>query len=172
MRKKAEQGITLMALVITVAVLLIIASIGINAGTDIIKKAQLESIKTNMLLIQAKAKEYVEEVSFKKGPGDTTNNIEQIRSEIYEKKYGLAKPGDSPGEVSQLVGSLQNSDNIVYYYVQQKALETAGLNNVTEGKGTGYYVVGFDETNLKVEVYNTVGFDNKHSLTEIEQIEE
>ena len=62
---KKENGITLIALGVTIIVLLIIASIGVYSGKETIKKAQLEEMRTNMLLIQAKSKEYVEEANFK-----------------------------------------------------------------------------------------------------------
>ena len=56
---KKENGITLIALGVTIIVLLIIASIGVYGGKETIKKAQLEEMRTNMLLIKAKSKEYV-----------------------------------------------------------------------------------------------------------------
>ena len=65
MKVKNNKGITLIALTITIIILLILASITIYSGKESIKKAQLESLKTNMLLIKAKAKEYVEQASFK-----------------------------------------------------------------------------------------------------------
>ena len=46
-----KNGVTLVTLVITIIVLLIIASISIYVGTDIIKKANLQNINTNMMLI-------------------------------------------------------------------------------------------------------------------------
>ena len=51
---KSEKGITLVILVSTVIILLIIAGVGIGTGLNIMKKASVESLKTNMLLLQAK----------------------------------------------------------------------------------------------------------------------
>ena len=79
MKQKKENGMTLIALAITIIVLAIIAAISITAGGNVIRASQLESLKTNMLLIQAKTKEYVEEVSFKRGPVHEAD-IENIRS--------------------------------------------------------------------------------------------
>ena len=64
---KENRGVTLLALVITIVVMIIIAGIAVYTGTDTIKKAKLEELKTNMLLIEAKAKGLVEEVNFKIG---------------------------------------------------------------------------------------------------------
>ena len=51
-----DKGITLASLVITIIVLLIIASIAIYYGTEAIKKANVENIRTNMLLINSQIK--------------------------------------------------------------------------------------------------------------------
>ena len=44
---KKNKGVTLVALAITIVVLLIIAGISIYAGKDTIKRANLESLRTN-----------------------------------------------------------------------------------------------------------------------------
>ena len=63
MKKINEQrGITLIALVITVILLLIIGGISITKGSDLVEKSKVETIETNMLTIKAKAKEYAENV--------------------------------------------------------------------------------------------------------------
>ena len=86
---KKQKGITLIALTITIIVMIIIASITIYAGIDLIQQAKLQDLVTNMLLIQAKAKEYVEEVSFKIGvtsgvdATEVQNRTNQARTEIY-----------------------------------------------------------------------------------------
>lgn len=63
MNIKRNNGVTLVALIVTVIILLIIAGIATYSGIGIIRNANLEALKTNMLLIEAKAKEYVEEVN-------------------------------------------------------------------------------------------------------------
>ena len=62
-----NRGITLVALVVTIIVLLILAGIGINTGISSMEKVKLEELKTNMLLIEAKARECVEEANFRMG---------------------------------------------------------------------------------------------------------
>ena len=80
---KEEKGVTLIILVVTIIVLLILAVITINGGTDVIDKSSLEGLKTNMLLIQTKAKEYVENAKFQLGikPEEATETMkEKIRA--------------------------------------------------------------------------------------------
>lgn len=53
---REQKGVTLIVLVVTIIVLLILAAITMYGGTDMIDKSRLEGLKTNMLLIQTKAK--------------------------------------------------------------------------------------------------------------------
>ena len=71
---KKNEGITMLVLVITVILLLILSGISINTGNNIIKRANLENLKTNMLLIEVKGKEYVENANYDLGikPNEAT----------------------------------------------------------------------------------------------------
>ena len=51
-----QSGITLVALIITVILMLILLSVGVKFGTDAIQQTKIEDIKTNMLSIKARAK--------------------------------------------------------------------------------------------------------------------
>ena len=131
MDQKREKGVTLIALAITIVVLLIIAGISIKGGTSAIKMAQLEELKTNMLLIQAKGRQYVEDVNFKIGiepDKKTTEEKADIRRQVYEEEAKLRKAEDVPAN--------------------------------------------FGITDLSVEVYNTIGYDENYSLTDIDKIQE
>lgn len=169
MNIRNENGVTLIALIITIIVMLIIAGIGIYAGQDSIKKAQLESLKTNMLLIKAKTKEYVEQVNFKAGPTNDQSKAEVARKEIYVDSGKLTKISDAPSEVQNEVGKLNLQNDKQNYYAPREALDNMGLNQVSTGEGN-YYIISFDENNISVEIYNTSGYQNKYSLTEIDQL--
>ena len=78
---KNNKGITMIALVITIVLLLILAGISMQSGSDIIKKSELENIKTNMLLIKVKGKEYVESANFNLG-----TKIETVTAEEKTKR--------------------------------------------------------------------------------------
>ena len=165
---KENRGVTLLALVITIVVMIIIAGIAVYTGTDTIKKAQLEELKTNMLLIEAKAKGLVEEVNFKIGltkPEDEgyQEKKDSAEQEVYvngaklEKATNISAPSSIP--VSQC------------YEVTQDTMNAWGLDGLELEEGE-YYLIKFDDTNATVEVYNTLGYDGKYSLTEIDSIEE
>ena len=164
---RKERGVTLVALVITVVVLLIIASIAVYSGSDTVRKAKLEELRTNMLLIEAKAKGLVEEVNFKIGltkPEDTeyAGKKEQAENEVYggvglEKATDVSAPSAIP--VSEC------------YKVTDATLQNWGLEDMEKEEGEEY-LIKFDDVNATVEVYNTLGYNGKYSLTEIDNIEE
>ena len=158
---RSEKGITLVALGVTIIVLLIIASIGVYGGKETIKRAELEEMRTNMLLIQAKSKEYVEEANFKIGKSTDEAKITEIRKQIYETEAklepatGIKAPSEIP--VSEC------------YKVTSEAMKEWGLDKV-QLKNKEYYLIKFDDSNATVEIYNTLGYDEKYSLTEIDNI--
>ena len=159
-----NKGITLVALIITIVVMMIIAGIAVNEGSESIEIANLESKKTNMLLIKAQAKKYVEEVNYRFGIKPENLSEEQknsIRIEIYETQGKLQKASEAG------ITTPSGVDISKCYYVTQESLENMGLNQVSLQNNEKYYV-SFDEENVSVEVYNTEGFKGKYSLTDIE----
>lgn len=166
-KKEKTKGITLIALAVTIVVLLIIAGISIQGGTKAIKMAKLEEIKTNMLLIQAKARQYVEEVNFKIGiepDKKTPEEKEAIRNEVYTGEAKLEK-------AENVLEKFAITDTSTCYWLTQEAQENWGLDKI-EVKEEEAYLIQFDETNLTVEVYNTLGYNNAYSLTAIDNLEE
>lgn len=80
MKKTNNKGITLIALVITIIIMMILVSIGICYLVKVISKENVENIRTNMLLINAKAKEYCEEANFKLGTGSVPENEDELNT--------------------------------------------------------------------------------------------
>ncbi len=78
---KNEKGISMIMLVIMVIVMLILAGIIIYGGTSAISSAKKQSIYTNMLLIQAKARTINDKVSFGEAQyiGTQLTNSEEIK---------------------------------------------------------------------------------------------
>lgn len=179
MKEENQKGITLIALVVTIIVLLIIAAIGISGGKDKIRRANLESLKTNMMLIEAKARECVEEANFKLGPNaKEIEKIEEIRQSVYEnendKSAKLEKLADLESEFEEqginIPSEITSSENEILYCVTEEALEKWGLNKIEVEPGE-VYLIKFNEVEATVEVYNNIGFNNKYSLTDISDIE-
>lgn len=164
MNIKQEKGITLAALVVTIIVLLIIAGIGIDYGRDTIQKAHLEELETNMLLIKAKAKGLVEEANTKIGLPTASDYAEKqtsVRQELYIGTAGMVK-------VDTALSGIPQADNL--YEVTKNTLSNWGLDDIKLEENEKY-IVKLDDVGTEVEVYNTIGYDGKYSLTDIENIE-
>lgn len=171
MNLRKKEGITLVALVVTVILLGILASIGAYYGNEVIKNANLESLKTDMLLIQAKAKEYVEEVNFLMGPSKDEAKKQEAIQKIYIDEVGLIKADDSSLNLSIPQGS--GIDLSVCYYVTQEALQHMGLDKIElDNDEKEAYLIQFNEEEAKVvNIYNTLGYKGVYSLSELEEIE-
>ena len=163
MKVKNNKGITLIALTITIIILLILASITIYSGKESIKKAQLESLKTNMLLIKAKAKEYVEQASFKNGVN---------KSEISEEAKNELKGKEANASDYSKQKITINGGEILYKLTSDN-LKEMGLKDVKLGSNEEY-LVKYNIKDVTVEVYNTSGYENNgttvYSLSELEKI--
>ncbi len=170
MKIKENKGITLVALVITIIILLIIAGIGINYGTDTIRRANLEELRTNMLLIEAKAKGLVEEANFQYGP-QQDGDLSSIRSSIYVSENKMEVSNNIQSVNIDIPSSIPIGDNV--YVMTEETYTLWGMEDIYNEleKGEGY-LISFDEENATLEVYNTLGYNGKYSLTEIDSIEE
>lgn len=165
MKIRKENAITLISLAITVIVILIISSVATYSGKEIIRKGKLEELRTNMLLIQAKAKEYVEDANFKMGLAPDETRKEEVRESVYVDGAKLEK-------VNAQEYGIDNSS--VCYKVTKETLNIWGLDKI-ELKDNEDYLIAFDDENATVEIYNTKGFvddngDTRNSLTDIEKI--
>ena len=174
-----NRGITLVSLMVTIVILIIIASISINIGSNMIKKAGLEELKTDMLLIKTKSKEYVENANFKLGPKINEASAEDKSNRIASAKGELKGTEITKETAKAEIEDIDISDDdpeFTFYY----DLSTVGENNYLEDMGIkgvaleegDKYIVEYNISTLNIEVYNKVGFNGKHSLTDIDKIEE
>lgn len=158
--KEENKGITLIALVITITVLLILAGISIYKGKETIQRAELEELKTNMLFIQAKAKEYVEEANFKMGINPTEDKISEIRNSIYVGQEKLQEVDVLPPQIPQM-------GNCAYYTMTSETKQKWGLEKLEDEED---YIIEFNETDASVQIYYLPGYNGKYSLSDIDKI--
>lgn len=140
MIRKNQKGITLTMLIITIVVLLIITSITVYIGTNLIQKTNLQNLNTNMLLIQAKVKTIGEDSKFNKN--DATLKGQKV-SEIQENQQVLKLVADK---------IIDTPDS--YYLLSQEDLNVMGLEKIQVEEG---YIVNY-ETN---EIVYVKGFKVK-----------
>ena len=176
---REDRGITITTLVITIIVLLIIAGISAGTGNKVIKSSELENVKTNMLLIKAKGKEYVENASFKLGTNFKDSKDKENR--IITAKAELKKDDEMTEReiLEQNIGITQddikkNNDYTYYYKLSNDDLTDMGLSNVKSDDKNGWYIIKYDLENVEVEVYNTLGFERDgkkyYSLNELQNL--
>ncbi len=172
---KNNKGITMIALIITIILLIILAGVGIGTGNDIIKKSEIENLKTNMLLIKVKGKEYVEKANFNLGTKIETVNEEEKAKRIEKAKNEL-KGEDITNDISKYENIInKEQEEFVYYYkLSTENLVDIGLINVKSDEKNGLYIVKYDIKNAIVEVYNTKGVEDEdkqyHSLNEVQNM--
>ncbi len=179
---KKNKGITMVALVITIVILLIIAGISIGTGNNIIKQTEIENIKTNMLLIKVKGLEYAENANFKLGTNiDTIKEGEEKSNRIQKAKAELK--GEEIVDANQLSNKIgitqenlveENATYIYYYKLTSENLTEMGIANVKSDDKNGLYIIRYDIKNAQVEIYNLKGIENEgktyYSLSEINKI--
>lgn len=146
MNLKLENGITIIALIITIILMLILAGVGIHFGTDAINKAKLEDIKTDMISIKTKAKIIAEQYNFK----DIKNLVGTSISSAEIQKLGLS------GKDSKCICKWSSDD-----------LNNQGLSTI-DGD---VYVVYYDLKNPNnCEVYYLKGYKGMYSLSQLQEI--
>lgn len=119
-----EKGITLIALVITIIVIIILAGITTYEGTQLIKESKLQTVTANMLLIQAKAETLRDKKEFN---NDAVLIGEEVTSEELEGWYkwdeeafeeaGLT--GIDKNDVYYVNYNIENSDEDVEVYYEK-----------------------------------------------------
>lgn len=134
--KKNNSGITLLALIIIIIVLIIIASISVYEGRELIAKSKVQTLETNMLTIQAKAKSYAEEIDAKIWT-EKEDNKDSKRNEEFAKKEFKSPSVEIPSEV--------NDTNCVFYQISEKGLTDMGLDDLKNE----IYIVSYGKDDYK-----------------------
>ncbi len=137
--KTNEKGITIVSLVITVILLIIVTSVAVNTGTSVIKQANLQTINTNMMLIQAKTKTVSEQAKFNK---DTSNYKGTLISDISNNQ-----------KILKLIDNGVIDDTSKYYLLSSTDLQDLGLQKIDIEDG---YVVNYETE----EVIYVKGFES------------
>mgnify|MGYP004514070193 CR=1 FL=1 len=120
---KKENGVTMAMLVIMIIVILILSGVIVYEGTSTIKSAKNQSIYTNMLLIQAKARTIQDKVDFGEATyiGIEINDDEKEKYKIEgNKAYKLSQEDlyEMGIEVSGDNEYIVDYDNDEVYYIK------------------------------------------------------
>lgn len=149
---KRKNGVTLLALIIMIIVILILAGVSLTEGTRLIKKTKVENIMTNMITIRAKAKVYAEEVN-----AEIWDMAEESKSaerpKLYLEKYNMSVPSNQTELISKVNSSINDENGCECYEITKETLRTMGLNELVDQTNNGDYIVVYnakDYTTLEI----------------------
>ncbi len=133
---KNNQGVSLLSLVITIAVLAIITSITLKSGVSNIKQVKMGRILTHMILVNAKVQTIYEEYQFS---GNGLISSDDIRYTISDISMDI-----TPEEIEQIaakagVDSMQ-VENWNWYKWDANCLESQGLDKKMLGSQEAFFV--------------------------------
>lgn len=155
---KSNKGITLVALVITIIIIIIIAAITVYEGNIIVGEAKYEDVKTDMLLIQAEVKNFVEQARFEH------KSLEDIKG----AGKGITKNGVTLefGEPNNLLtgkinDAKSNSNKTQNMYQILSNMDSLKLNNINPEK----YFISIDIDNVDVDVLYVQGIKGEDGRT-------
>ncbi len=170
-----NKGITLVTLAITIIVLLIMAGITIKIGTKGMDEARVQNVKTNMLLIEAKTKEYVEDANFELGVNK--DRIEQAKIKLEENVKGtkVLATDEIYTELINIGITKEDINAGKVYKLETQNLIDMGIKGVDSNKKDGYYIVIYNIEKSSAEIYLTTGIklennELAYSLNEIRDI--
>lgn len=161
MKIKNENGITLIALVITVVVLGILAGVAVQEFGGILDQVNKETVSTDLLLVQAKAKVLNEKSSFDK---DESLLKGQKLSEI----TGNAEIDNlkSKGVISE------TEENYNQYYVWDKTVVDELEIGIEKMKDSDFFIVNYaTEEVIYPKGYKDSEGNTYYKLSEISALE-
>ena len=160
-KKGNENAITLISLVITIVILLILATIGISTGIETINSSKLTKFNTEMKIMQLKANEWYDEYN------QATNDEE--KQEIINRGESIVSGEGQTDVVTQAdkVFTLEESGIIFddtqkredYRYYSNKKLKELGVEGVEQDffvNVKNRMIVSYEGLSYKGEMYYTI----------------
>lgn len=128
---KNIKGITLVSLVITIIILMLITSVTVYTGTNVIKQVTLQNVNTDMMLIKAKVKTMEEQAKFNK---DNSNYKGTPLIDVHDNK-----------KIDKLVDEEIVEDITKYYLLSKEDLNSMGLEKIDIADG---YLVNYESEEI------------------------
>lgn len=161
---KNENGVATPILIIIIAIIIVVAFVGMKYITKKLDESKLQDLRTDMLLIQADTKKGLEEVRFQTVNLDINKeeNLQKINESKQENLKGIPVIGS---EIEKSIPDEISIDENCYY-LDENILKDIGVKEIDSEK-YGNYIVRYDLENIKVEVINTKGYEGQYTLTEL-----
>lgn len=152
--KNQNKGITIIALIITIIIMLILAGVTMQYGTGQIERTKLEDIKTTMLLIKGRAQIVID----KEGFGGSYDNTGMIKLE--------EASGYNTSNLQNIFNNLEDSSNL--YIWEQAAMNNNSID--VEITNNEFFVIDY----ATGEVYYSLGYtyegNTYYSLTQMQNV--
>lgn len=150
---KNSKGITLVSLVITIILLMLITSVTVYTGSNVIKQVNLQNVNTDMMLIKAKVKTMEEQAKFNK---DNSNYKGTPLIDVHDNK-----------KIDKLVDEGIVEDITKYYLLSREDLNSMGLEKIDIADG---YLVNYESEEI-IYVRGLKKDDNTyHKLSDIKDL--
>lgn len=150
---KNSKGITLVSLVITIILLMLITSVTVYTGSNVIKQVNLQNVNTDMMLIKAKVKTMEEQAKFNK---DNSNYKGTPLIDVHDNK-----------KIDKLVDEGIVEDITKYYLLSKEDLNSMGLEKIDIADG---YLVNYESEEI-IYVRGLKKDDNTyHKLSDIKDL--
>lgn len=148
---KKDNGITIIALIITIIIMLILVTVTMKFGTGQIERAKLEDLKTTMLLIKGRAQIVIEKESF---------------GEEYDKT-GMTKISEATSYIlPNFIQEFGEEEKENFYIWEQTAMDNKAIDVTITN--TDFYIIDYSSG----EIYYSLGYEKDgntyHSLTDIQ----
>ena len=159
-------------LIIALIIIISIAVLIVTVYKKVIQETTLQDLRTNLLLIQGKAKTYTENVSVEtanldEAKEEDNTKIQEVKGQKL-KGTALENCDEKIKSAAQKAGIQENKD---YYYLSQEDLNSMGVNIQVEEDT--YYLVKYDFEDT--EVVYTKGYEHEgkiyYKLSELKNIE-
>ena len=162
----------ILALIVAIIIIIAIATVITIFAKESFKKTSFQDLRTNLLLIQGKAKTYTENVSVETANLNEEKEEDSTKiSEVKDQKLKGTVLESCDEKIKNAAKNAGIEDTKDYYFLSQEDLNNMGLNIKVESDT--YYLVkyNFEDT----EVVYTKGFEYKgktyYKLSEMKDIE-
>ena len=150
-KMKRQEGITLIALVITIIIVGMIIIVGVQYAKKYINNQEIEDIKSSMLVIQG----VITNIGNKHEIDEENNTLLGVKLELENNETGY-------NISEELKSILEGMENANLYILNQEELNNIGVKDV-EINNSKFYIVDYNSG----EVFYSLGINGKYKLSEI-----
>ena len=150
----SNKGITIVALIITIIVMLILAAITIEFGTGAIDRAKIEDLKTTMLLIKGRAQIVADKESYGENY-DNTGMVKLLETAAYDLSL-----------LQSTLDELEDDTNL--YIWEQTAMDNNNIEVTITN--TEFFVIDYSTGEIYYSLGYTYNDNTYYSLTQMQNI--